>query len=233
MTCSSHAHVNSDKVRLVPLVTEIAPEQHRVLRDEMRTGDYFLWPTNISFHKNHLRAIEALENYYSDFNGRLRCVITGVNTTWIDANADEPETKWDYVFKVRNAFKKSGLLGDRVEILGDVPRKRYWNLLRQAHFVFHPTLIDNGTLVTVEAASVGVPVLSHDYPPMRFYECRFHIPIKFTDANDVTRMASALSEMEADAHDVRERMPTWNSLREFDWRNQAQAFWRAVRAGIA
>jgi glycosyltransferase involved in cell wall biosynthesis len=231
---TQYAGVHADRVRLVPLVAELA-DDNLVAADNRKsvTSNYFLWPTNVQFHKNHMRAIEALSEYYSSSNRRIKCVITGVNTTWLDPDTDTPDTKWDYALRTREAFAKSKLVGKHVDILGDLPRLRYFALLRDARFVFHPTLTDNGTLVAVEAASVGVPLVSHDYPPMRYYERRFGIPMKFIDARDVQHLASALIEMETEADELRKRMPSREALGQFNWRNQASAFWASVRTGIA
>lgn len=222
-----------DKVRLVPLVAELAPILDP-LRESEEAGieSFFLWPTNASFHKNHFRTIAALEHYYKVLNGRLKCVITGVNTNWFDPDASEPTTDWDYPRRVRKAFQTSKLVDRHIEFAGDLPRPRYWQLLRQAKFVIHPALIDNGTLVAVEAASVGAPLLSHDYPPMRYYERRFSIPIKFVDARDAEDLGEGILTMEREARDLRTRMPSREALQEFHWHNQAALFWATIRPGI-
>jgi glycosyltransferase involved in cell wall biosynthesis len=235
-TCSDavqYAGVNSKKVRLVPLVTEFVDNiPRRPPHKTKMPPKYFLWLTNVEYHKNHLPVIEALSDYYFNLDGQFRCIIAGVNTNWFDPDLDEPSTPSDYVHRARNAFKASNLVNRKVEMLGYISQSRYWDLLRGAEFVFHPTLIDNGTLVTVEAASVGVPLLSNDYPPMRFYERRFNIPIKFMDARKVDDIANSLIEMESEADTLRKRMPSRELLEHFHWRNQASAFWEVVRNGV-
>ncbi len=227
-----YAGIDPRKAKLVPLVTELLEDSEALpVSSANARVDYFLWITNLAFHKNHLKAIEALSEYYSS-GGSFRCVIAGVNTDWLDPNKAVPKTESAYVHKVRGAFEKSKLVGSQVEIRGYIQKWQYYDLLRNAKFIFHPALIDNGTLVTVEAASLGVPLLSHDYPPMRFYERRFGIPIKFMNANRFDDIARSLSEMESEVVALRESLPSREMLKKFHWREQAPSFWEAVRYGI-
>ena len=232
MDAIQYAGIAARKVRLVPLVTELLTDSEIPLPEKTRTSaEYFLWMTNLESHKNHLKAIEALGQYY-ERGGEFRCIIAGVNTEWFDPNRAEPKTESAYVHKVRAAFEKSNLVGDRIELRGYVRQWQYYDLLRNAEFIFHPTLIDNGTLTTVEAASAAVPVLSHDYPPMRFYERRFGIPIKFMNARSAKNIATSLIEMEDEAAALREKLPSQEELDQFHWRKQSPFFWEAVRYGI-
>lgn len=229
--------VNPKRVKLVPLVTELAGESSAASVDpSSQTADqaprYFVWPTNAASHKNHENMIRALEAYYEQHASKLTCIVTGVNTHLLDPDCDPDAPCPDHAKAIRQILDKSGLVGERLVIKGEMPRKQYWKLIAGAQFVVHPALIDNGTLVTVEAGSSGVPMLSHDYPPMRFYERRFEIPIQFMDATSPEDITRGLAFMEHNIGALRRTLPNRPHFQRFHWRAEAPAFWKAVRSEI-
>ena len=108
----------------------------------------------------------------------------------------EPGEVSAYVRRVRSQLERSKLLTDRIQWVGTLDHDEYAWILGAAQFLFHPSLIDGGTLAAAEAAGLGVPTLSNDYPPMRFYDQELRLEISFFDGIDENAIASALKDAE-------------------------------------
>ena len=75
-------------------------------------------------------------------------------------------------------------LAPRLQFLGDLPEHVYRRTLAGAVFLWHPALVDNGTFSVVEAAALGVPSLSSDYPAMHEIDATFALNLAFADPRD-------------------------------------------------
>lgn len=213
------------KVRRVPM---LAPE-FPILRKERNVGlrassDYFVWTTNAALHKNHVNAARALEIYYSEFDGTLGCQITGVNTQGM-LSGGAPHLQ-----EMADIFKRSNVLSDRVEWCGELPDGAYRDLLGRALFLWHAGSIDNGTFSVVEAACLGVPSLSSDYPAMREMNVQFGLNLAWMDAKSPRNMAEQLKRMEREATTRRDGLPTLQQLADQDVEALARPYWEEVRA---
>ncbi|MBV9782979.1 MAG: glycosyltransferase [Acidisphaera sp.] len=125
---------------------------------------YFLWVTNSTQHKNHRRALRALELYYGQEDGRLACMMCGATTDDFKA-ASTVQTP--YIQEVRTRIAESPLLRDRLHVAGELSHAGFRRLLTGAAYLWHNVLYDNGTFSVIEAASLGIPSLTSDYPQMR------------------------------------------------------------------
>jgi glycosyltransferase involved in cell wall biosynthesis len=126
-------------------------------------------------------------------------------------------------------LEKYKSLSQRLIVLGELSDEDYKRALAKSQFLWHPGIIDNGTYSVVEAASVGVPSLSSDYPAMREMDAQFSLGLSFSSSRDVEEMAVALKEMERNVDAKRMNLP-----REDDWRrnsieNLADSYFSAVR----
>jgi glycosyltransferase involved in cell wall biosynthesis len=86
-----------------------------------------------------------------------------------------------------------------IKVLGYTSDQAYLSLLRNAKFLWHNVIYDNGTFSIIEAASVGTPVASSNYPQIRFIDERFNVGSTFFDAHDPVDAASKLRWMEQNA----------------------------------
>lgn len=118
-------------------------------------------------------------------------------------------------------------LKSNVEFAGEVADKEYAELLASACFLWHPTLADNGTFAAVEAAYMGCPTLSNDYPQMRYISNRFEIPMQYFNARSVKEMASALKQMEETPIDVG-LLPSRETLSLHSWEAHASEYWDVI-----
>lgn len=174
--------------------------------------NYFIWTTNLAPHKNHANAAEALSLYYERFGGKLRCVVTGVNSR-----------------KLAERFEEDPSL-DQVEFVGEVSEARYRRLLEESAFLWHPALLDNGTFSVIEAASAGVPSLSSDYPAMREIARQASLDLAYFDPHDPLAMAEALSEFEGRYEEYGRRLPTREALtKSIGVESHATQYWKVVK----
>lgn len=203
-----------EKVVLTPLLLDLVklPEKVPSSRKEKKRGDYFLWATNPALHKNHVRAIYALIDYYSK-GGTLKCFMTGGNTKWFD-----PKVKCDVdypsVLKIRQIIAENSVLKKKLIILGNLTKDIYLPLLHDAKFVFHPGYADNGNGTVIDAACFGVPALSSDYPAMRYIDERFHIQTHFFSPFDEEEMTQALLSAERDHEMYALALPSRDALQK-------------------
>jgi glycosyltransferase involved in cell wall biosynthesis len=216
-----YAGVSPDKVRLLPL---LAPEFEPLKKNAASAASpYFVWPTNAGSHKNHFNAFKALRTYWEELEGNLDCHVTGVNSgRLLDGN--QPFL---------------GLLGSspadiaanraRIHLRGELPDLLYRREVAEASFLWHPTRIDNGTFSVIEAAHLGVPSLSSDYPAMHEIDRRFKLNLAWMPSDDPERMASALKSMEDAIKQRRTSLPTRAALLSQDMPALEQQYWKAVR----
>ena len=185
--------------------------------------DYFVWTTNAAMHKNHAKALSALQIYYERLGGTLRCAVTGVGTS--DLLTTPPAHLRDPIA----AFKRNRGVSKQVTWSGNLPDSQYRSLLSGAAFIWHPGSIDNGTFCVVEAASLGVPSLSSDYPAMREIDQQFELRLAWMDSSNAFAMAIALKEMESGYKARRALLPRAETLASQSVHQLSGEYWKAIR----
>lgn len=217
-----YAGVESSRLRKVPMLIP----NFQMLRDSSNFRDlntkYFLWTTNAAPHKNHRNAAKALEIYYEELDGCLDCNVTGANTQGM-LHGEFPHLK-----DLSEVFKRSPTLRKRVNWLGELPDSRYKKVLAGAKFLWHAGCIDNGTFSVIEAACVGVPALSSDYPAMREINSQFKLNMLWMDQASPKDMAMRLKDMEQEASAIQAMLPSESQLRSHDVEHHAEAYWREL-----
>ncbi|TPK14176.1 glycosyltransferase family 4 protein [Mesorhizobium sp. B2-5-11] len=222
----TYAGVPASKVHLAPM--DFDPTWMSVVHSAQEPKrPYIVWPTNPAQHKNHVRAIDALIRYYEELEGALDVKILGPNSRWLDPKfgVNAQVMAIDYVRDLRTKIADSQVIRRHVQFLGELSDDRYAATLSGAAFLWHPTLIDNGTFVVAEAAWCGCPSLASGYPQMRYIGDRFAIPMEFFNASSVQGMANALKYMESKADEIRLRLPSRESLARHSWQNYASEYW--------
>lgn len=215
-----YAGVVAERVSKVPmLVPEVRPAS------EARAGltaPYFLWSTNMAPHKNHLTAVRALLSYYEELNGQLDCVVTGVNSRGLRNRENEN------VREAAQIIAESRSLKSRLKLLGELPDGKYAAVMKSARFYWHPTIIDNGTFSVVEAARLGVPSLSSNYPAMREMDAQFELNLAYAPSDDPDSIAARLRWMEDNADQQRTLLPAEEVFERNSVDSVAGAYWQAV-----
>ncbi|TPN16257.1 glycosyltransferase family 4 protein [Mesorhizobium sp. B2-1-3] len=212
---------------LVPHVAELDQLEADV---KVKKGSYFIWTTNLGPHKNHLKTLMALSQYYSSHDGTLDCHITGVGTDKLDPNVKIDDGNLpDHVKDARAFIRKHPHLADRLTILGDISSSEYAAQMKGAKFLLHNVIMDNGTLCAVEAAYVGTPTLSSDYPPMRYISERYSLNAEFFDPSDPAFLAKRLKEMEKTWVSKQATLPSVQHLEGFGWRGVSYDFFGSIK----
>jgi glycosyltransferase involved in cell wall biosynthesis len=164
-------------------------------------GGYFLWVTNAAAHKNHVNAFRALRHYYEALGGQLDCLICGPVTDMLIPG----RLKGPYHAQIYKELREWKGYNEHVKVLGYLPDQAYLSLLRNAKFLWHNVIYDNGTFSIIEAASLGTPVLSSAYPQIEFIDEAFKVGSTFFDARDPIDAAMKIQTMESQAKRGRPR----------------------------
>lgn len=178
-------------------VDDVQPDSHSAdeptSKDE-HTVDYFIWATNTTQHKNHRRALEALRLYYERHNGKLRCIVSGAMTDWF--HSDHP-VQDPYIVEIREKLRSSNYFDGKLSIAGPMSPAIYAETVRNAAFLWHNVLYDNGTFSVIDAARLGTRSLVSKYPQMVEICQEYGINANYFDPWDAGDTALALKAMEA------------------------------------
>lgn len=210
------------KVRLVPHLPPRAPGPAPASRRALPERPYFLWSCNVAPHKNHQRALDALALYYEGCDEALDCVVTGVGSEALSSGGE------GHLAGVPKLLAAHPALKAHLRFAGELPEADYWACLREARFLWHPARVDNGSFSVIEAAQVGVPSLSGDYPAMREMDGSFALNLAWMDPRVPEEMAEALRRMQQDAAARRTLLPAAERLLAGE-SERAAAYWNAVR----
>lgn len=224
ITCrdtSQYAGVNPNALTKLPILSPVFAGAK--IDAPALESDYFIWATEFMPHLDHERALQALEIYYEELGGNLRCMVTGVNTG-VYTSSSLPHSQ-----SILASLKNNKKLLCHLTFNGHLSSKDYYSLLAAAAFLWHPATVDNGTFCVVEAASLGIPSLSVDYPAMREIENKFQLRLKWQDVGNSRSMANALLEMEHHQEELRKGFPTSEELTSRARHQHADEYWKAVR----
>ncbi|MDN5449578.1 MAG: hypothetical protein L0G06_01640 [Enterobacterales bacterium] len=216
-----YAGVRADKVAVMPM---LVPEfwKASVARPQ-KALPYFIWTTNANQHKNHMNALKALKIYFEEYGGSLACHVTGVGTEKL-LNSEMPHLQ-----ALAGLVKASPVMSRRLKFLGELSESQYLTTLVSSQFLWHAGKIDNGTFSVVEAACVGVPSLSSDYPAMHEIDTRFNLNLTWMDASDPKDMARQLKYMEEHCSDLEVTLPSKEEFSKHDLVHFAAEYWDEVR----
>jgi glycosyltransferase involved in cell wall biosynthesis len=144
--------------------------------------------------------------------------------------AEIPRSKLPHLKVVGRFLDQSALLRSRIKWCGELPDRDYRSQLRSAEFLFHAAVVDNGTFSVVEAAQLGVPSLSSDYPAMREINQNFSLGLTWMDGRSSRHMAMKLKEMEASCRALRVGLPAPQKFRNNSVATHALRYWQEVEA---
>ncbi len=215
-----YAGVAPERVKFVPMLT---PDFKNLDFPQTVSSNYFLWTTNASKHKNHANAALALREYYEALGGRLKCHVTGVGTGNLLHNTRS------HLTPLAQLFKHSDALQENVVWKGDLPDVLYRSELANAAFLWHAGRIDNGTFSVVEAAYLGVPSLSSDYPAMHEINAQFNLNMHWMNADSPKDMALQLKHMEDHITEQRSMLPSVETLQSQNLSHLALHYWKVIR----
>jgi glycosyltransferase involved in cell wall biosynthesis len=183
----SFAGVSAARARLMPNLVD--PVAGVAARPPRPPGNYILWVTNTSPHKNHAKALEALKIYWTQLGGSLDVVICGSYTDTLKPGSG---AKHD----LTQGLEKGMGWASRVRFAGHIDDDLYFDLVSGSAFVWHNVIIDNGTFVAFDAARAGRFLVSSDYPAMRYLANHYGFEASWFPASDPMAAAQALIQAE-------------------------------------
>lgn len=225
----SYAGVHQSRIQLLEM--DFQPlDANNIKIDTDIPLNYILWTTNTTHHKNHINAFDAIEMYIQEFGGNLHFLMTGTWTEYFDPMNKFPEEnpvmQAPQVQYIRRKIKMNPILAKKIHIMGNVSDKIYAHILKNARFLWHPALYDNGTFAVMEAAYLGVPSLSAHYPAMEYINQKFMLNLQFFDPHNPKEMAEALLNMENAADSI--PLPDQNALLQHDWKSLSSSLYQAI-----
>ena len=166
-------------VRSVPPVFRLVNQRHR--------------------SSNHHRAFAVLDAYYSSGEGeRLPVIVTGAHSENFDPVLALKNNAY-YTDHFQAFIRERPHLMRNVFFAGPLRWGQYRHVLQGAEFFWHNVVYDNGTAGCFEAAQLGVPSLSSDYPQMHYFDAQFGTNVRFFSAFDIKAGVHALQAMTAAA----------------------------------
>ncbi|WP_203415812.1 hypothetical protein, partial [Escherichia coli] len=142
-----YAGIKKERLAKVPmLIPNFIDEESSLEMDEISRNleyanplePYFMWPTNSSQHKHCDKIFRALKIYYDVYNGKLNCIVTGVNTDKLFSFGDE-HTKI-----AKKVYAESRNIKRKVKLQGNLSDLEYKLFLKEASFLLHSSHGDNG-----------------------------------------------------------------------------------------
>ena len=217
----SFAGVEPAKARLMTnLVDPVAGIAPRPVRP---VGDYILWITNTSPHKNHAKALEALKIYWTELGGGLDVVIGGSLTETLKPGSGAKHA-------LTQGLEKGAAWAHRVRFAGHVDDETYFDLVSGSAFIWHNVITDNGTYVAFDAARAGRHFVSSEYPAIRHQSAHYGFDAAWFPAADPAAAAAALLEAE---RKVRSGIPPTHKLKADDPTARSQDYQRLVDVLLA
>jgi glycosyltransferase involved in cell wall biosynthesis len=225
----SYAGVEEHRTHLLELDFQL-PNFVETAKNVNIPENYILWTTNAAYHKNHINALKGYEIYLQEYGGINHLVITGVDTEVFDPKfdleKDSPFLNCVHINKIRDKLEKNKILADHIHIMGNISDRIYMSVLKNAHYLWHPALYDNGTFSVLEAAYLGVPSLSAHYPAMAYFNQKFNLNLKFFNPRNPVEIADALKEMETSAKSI--ALPPKEALAQSGWENLSAPLYNEI-----
>lgn len=221
-----------EQIVKIPMMLELYEQDNCSDEETNATGrPYMLWSTNPMPHKNHINALKGLKKYY-EMGGTLDVVVTGANTELL--NPKRKRKEGDIPLSASTArfvhmLEQDPKTSRHICFKGNMDKQAYLSCLKHARFLLHPGYADNGNITAFDAACMGVPTLSNDYPAMRDLANFCHIPVTFMDAFDEKKMALALLDMEKHAAQLAAQIPPVEVLRTATISHTRYALYREIR----
>lgn len=215
------AAASPSQIQKLPILINPPPLNPPVISNNNKKSS-FLWVTNLSPHKNHEFAIRTLDVYFRELGGHLNCVICGVN---VDKLLDFLESRSEKAA----AMLKRLIRDKKIRLKGELSNLAFQAEIAKSVFVWNPTKIDNGTFTVVDAAYLGVPSLSSDYPSMREMDEQLKLGITFRPSTDPKSMADGLLWLQENSEYARTHLPQASELASHSPKSIGPAYWEAVR----
>lgn len=180
---------------------------------------YFVYPANLSPHKNHYNLLVAYARFSQ--RGRIPLLLFGGQTE----SLARPRFSWGGSWQ---ASRLGGLVtrldlraGRDFHALGYLADSQVVSLIRDSAALIMPSLAEGGGSFPVEEAlSLGIPVACSDIPVMREHLAERSATICWFDPDDVNSITASLERLVLEYDQLKasaergqsDRRPTWNEI---------------------
>lgn len=195
----SYAGVAKKNTCLAPQFPPSDTENYIFGKNPSPWKEYFLWTSNDTPHKNHERAFQILDRYYAASTTKtLPVILTGGGTEYFNPNG--PSTGHSYHLAIRRFLVARPHILKNIYFAGSLCRPEFNAVMKDAKFLWHNVIYDNGTASVLEAAEYGVPSLISDYPQSRFFDKKystratFFSPFNLDDGLKKLQLMSSLED---------------------------------------
>lgn len=228
MDAVNYGGIPKEKLILTPLMFDKISKESINKKKNFDEKEYFIWPTNISRHKNHKVALNAINEYYLK-GGTLKCIVTGADTEKLDSEEDVNILNNNYLEEVRNMISKNKILKTNIIFMGNLEKQEYLDILSKSKFIIHPGFADNGNGAAVDAAFLGVSTISSDYPAMRYIDDTMKLNFRFYETFNYEELANLLLKSEKDYKEWNSELPDMDSLSKFSIDNNYKTIYDKVK----
>lgn len=161
--------VKSEKVLVIPFFPNIVPTDVEMIRDKMT----YLYVSNASSHKNHIRLLEAFSRFSDKFPDARLIITIG-----------------DENLNVISLLREKVDLGHKIENLGFIDRNRLIEIYQSSTFFIFPSLNESFGLGLIEALECGCKIIAADLP----YTYEVCTPSLVFDPNNVESIVNAFEQ---------------------------------------
>ena len=141
-----------------------------------------------------------------------------------------PKVTPRHILEFRELYKKNkDLLKNNVHIMGEMDRYSYFDLVAGAEFLLLSSISDNGAFGAIEAAWLGTPCASSDYPHMRYMAGKFGIEPLWYKGEKIDSIVDALNRMQRCSGEYREHIPDRERLRSMSYELQQETIQKTLR----
>ncbi len=161
--------------------------------------------------------------------GKLKCVMTGSDTEKFDVNKAISSELNEYIIEIRDILIQNEILYDKLICMGNLDKNQYLNVLSKAKFIIHPGFADNGNGAAIDAAFLGVPTISSDYPAMRYIDEKMSLNFRFYETFESDELSSLILESENDCSVWKKNIPDIDYINKFSIENTYREVYDTVK----
>jgi glycosyltransferase involved in cell wall biosynthesis len=227
-------YIGADPSKVIKMPLEFDPNFAVPHSSPIIDGEYILWTTNSTQHKNHANVILGLIEFFNhNPSSSLKVVMTGVYTHLFSARkSDDLHYNQPYATKIRELISSSKPLSDRLSILGNLSDMDYANVLSKAKLLLHGAIYDNGTYSIIEAAWFGVPSVSSSYPAIDEACQNFQVKPVLFDPHQPSELRKAVELALSSYQSFKNDLPNRELLQQRTFAVVAPQYWKLLKNAI-
>jgi glycosyltransferase involved in cell wall biosynthesis len=190
----------------------------------------FYYPSQALPHKNHLGLFQACVRLAQD-GWRFRLVLSGPGTNSFNVNGRFTNPQMEEAR--RFLYDHAALLGEIVDVVGDVDPPVVEQLYKQTRSVVLPSAYEGFGFPLAEAICRGIPIICSDIPAFR-EQLETYGPlhwVRIVPSGDPVRLAVAMEDFLKYAPDLLQNQEATECTSRWTWEDVAQRCFELLAAG--